>query len=214
MSIYCWDTTLALEPAWTETTLANWLDRNIPHPDIPQSVSSLFIYNAIIYLIEKRGFTIKQLARRKFRLAKALEGKIDQYRQKHRAGAYNALLFGPQSAAVEVSPALCFTYDEGRYAPNGLYDGNYRFQKHHFRTIGELKSEGEEFECAAFIDRLKEVKSWVRNLEKRQSSFSLPTSTDRFYPDFVAKLHDGRYLVVEYKGEDRWSNDDSNPDYA
>jgi type III restriction enzyme len=28
----------------------------------------------------------------------------------------------------------------------------------------------------------------------------LPTSTDRFYPDFVAKLQDGRVLVVEYKG--------------
>ncbi|MBK9210791.1 MAG: hypothetical protein IPL71_21930 [Anaerolineales bacterium] len=24
--------------------------------------------------------------------------------------------------------------------------------------------------------------------------------TDRFYPDFVCKLKDGRYLVVEYKG--------------
>ena len=25
--------------------------------------------------------------------------------------------------------------------------------------------------------------------------------TDRFYPDFVAMLQDGRSLVVEYKGE-------------
>ena len=29
----------------------------------------------------------------------------------------------------------------------------------------------------------------------------LPTSTDLFYPDFVAELRDGRILVVEYKGE-------------
>lgn len=27
-----------------------------------------------------------------------------------------------------------------------------------------------------------------------------PTATDRFYPDFVAQLTDGRLLVVEYKG--------------
>jgi len=52
--------------------------------------------------------------------------------------------------------------------------------------------------------------TWVRNLERRtDSSFWLQTSTDRFYPDFVAELQDGRILVVEYKGEDRWSNDDS-----
>ena len=33
-----------------------------------------------------------------------------------------------------------------------------------------------------------------------QNSFWLPTATDKFYPDFVALLDDGRLLVVEYKG--------------
>jgi type III restriction enzyme len=41
------------------------------------------------------------------------------------------------------------------------------------------------------------------------SSFWLQTPSDRFYPDFVARLSDSRILVVEYKGADRWSNDDS-----
>ena len=42
----------------------------------------------------------------------------------------------------------------------------------------------------------------VRYLERRpRHSFWLPTPQDRFYPDFVAELNDGRYLVVEYKGE-------------
>jgi len=30
-------------------------------------------------------------------------------------------------------------------------------------------------------------------------SFWLQTSTDKFYPDFVCKLKDGRVVVVEYK---------------
>lgn len=60
------------------------------------------------------------------------------------------------------------------------------------------------------LDSLPQVKYWVRNLERRPShSFWLQTSTDKFYPDFVCLLNDGRYLVVEYKGEDRWSNEDS-----
>jgi type III restriction enzyme len=64
-----------------------------------------------------------------------------------------------------------------------------------------LKPEGEEFDCAVEIDRSKAVKVWVRNIAKRQdSSFWLQTSSDRFYPDFVAQLHDGRTLAVEYKG--------------
>jgi len=111
---------------------------------------------------------------------------------------------------LTVEPDCCFTYDEDRYSPNWYYEGGWRFNKHYFRLIGELKSEGEEFECAQFLDSLPQVKHWVRNLERRpESSFWLQTSTDRFYPDFVAELADGRYLVVEYKGEDRWSNDDS-----
>ncbi|HOF09133.1 MAG TPA: hypothetical protein PLV33_03960 [Opitutaceae bacterium] len=54
------------------------------------------------------------------------------------------------------------------------------------------------------------MKWWVRNLDRQPvHSFWLQTSTDRFYPDFVCQLIDGRVLVVEYKGTDRSTNDDS-----
>ncbi len=77
-------------------------------------------------------------------------------------------------------------------------------------AVGELKAEGEEFECAQFIDMLPEVKYWVRNLERQlELSFWLQTSTDKFYPDFVCLLNDGRYLVVEYKGSYIFDNEDS-----
>ncbi|MYA72517.1 hypothetical protein F4Y19_21010 [Candidatus Poribacteria bacterium] len=57
---------------------------------------------------------------------------------------------------------------------------------------------------------MPEVKFWVRNLERKPlHSFWLQTSTDRFYPDFVFRLTDGRYLVVEYKGRQLWSADDA-----
>ena len=45
------------------------------------------------------------------------------------------------------------------------------------------------------------MKYWVRNVSKHPESFWLPTATDKFYPDFVALLNDGRRFVVEYKGE-------------
>jgi type III restriction enzyme len=50
----------------------------------------------------------------------------------------------------------------------------------------------------------------VRNLARfPEFSFWLPTASDRFYPDFVAELEDGRLLVVEYKGEGYKSADDA-----
>ena len=60
------------------------------------------------------------------------------------------------------------------------------------------------------LDAQSGVKTWVRNLALQpESSFWLQTSTDRFYPDFVAETLDGRLLVVEYKGKDYATNDDS-----
>jgi type III restriction enzyme len=198
----------ANEPGWTAAALSNWLDHNIPHPDIPRSQSSLFILNAITALIESRGLTVDQLAKDKFRLMKSLRSKMEQHRAAQRKNSYQALLFGPGAVDIEVSAETCLTYDEDRYAPNSQYEGGYGFQKHIFRAIGELN--GEELECAIFLDQLPEIKRWVRNIERRpDTSFWLQTPSDRFYPDFVAELNDGRILVVEYKGAGRWTDDDS-----
>ncbi len=201
---------LTSEPGWTPAALVNWLDRQIPHPDITQTQSSLFIQNVVTKLIESRGFSLEELARQKFRLRAAVEAKIAEYRSSNERKAYNGLLFGPGASRIEVSPSCVFTFDENRYSPNWWYDGPLQFNKHYFPRPGELKSEGEEFECAVFLDNQPKVWNWVRNLERRpESSFWLPTSSDRFYPDFVALLNDGRILVVESKGEHLWSNDDS-----
>ena len=201
---------LSLEPGWTVASLANWIDRQIPHPDIPQTQTSLFIHKAISGLIEQRDLTIERLAREKFRLRNAIETKIQIHRRSQNLRAYQQCLFGLDSAKIEVNPELCFSFVEEKYAPNWYYEGDFKFRKHYFKAIGELKSEGEELECAIFLDGLSQIKYWVRNLERRRdTSFWLQTATDRFYPDFIAKLQDGRILVVEFKGEHLWSNDDS-----
>jgi type III restriction enzyme len=197
------------ETGWTLPQLAVWLDRRIPHPDIPQSQSGLFMHKVLSSLMEQRNLGIEHLARHKFRLAKSIETKIDSLRSGHNRSAFDALLLNPDTP-WEVGPELCLTFDADAYAPNWYYDGNYRFTKHLYPLIGELKSDGEEFQCAVHLDTSERVEVWVRNLERRpESSFWLQTSTDRFYPDFVARLTDGRILVVEYKGADRWSTDDS-----
>ena len=84
------------------------------------------------------------------------------------------------------------------------YRGRYKFSKHYLgaNNVPSFDGgvDGEEFQCAKAIDTNKNVKYWIRNVAKHPNSFWLPTSTDKFYPDFVAMLNDGRILVVEYKG--------------
>lgn len=87
------------------------------------------------------------------------------------------------------------------------YRGTFKFKKH-FMGVDEVpafdgKDGGEEVQCALTIDTMPEVKYWTRNVSRHTNSFFLPTSTDKFYPDFVAVLNDERLLVIEYKGKDR-----------
>ncbi len=188
--------------------LTNWLDRQISHPDVTRHGINALHPPHLTDLLESRGLTIERLAQQKFRLRTALANKINCHRRSQAVKAYNRMLFSPD-VELEVTPELYFDYSD-RYSANWYYEGSYKFRKHFYPLVGELKSEGEEFDCAVLLDELPAVKWWVRNLERRADcSFSLPTLTDRFYPDFVALLTDGRILVVEYKGEHLWSNDDS-----
>ena len=198
------------EPGWTVASLAVWLDAHIPHPDLTQADVRLFIHKAIEALIARTGGSVEQMAREKYRLRKALERKIAAYRATQYREAYQQALFG-DGAAIEVVPDVALAMgDPTRYAPNSLYEGAYRFRKHLFPLVGEMKDTGEEQVCAIFLDQHELVVTWVRNIANRPaSSFWLQTSTDRFYPDFVGELTDGRVFALEYKGADRWSDDDS-----
>jgi type III restriction enzyme len=194
---------------WTEGGLVRWLDHTIHHPDITPMDAQLFLVKLVRKLIDGRGLSLEFLVRDMFRLRQAVERKIDAHRIAAKTKAFQLVMDVAHRPELSVSPERCFTYDARKY-PNGPVCERWReFRKHLFPRAGEMN--GEEFDCAKYIDgELEDVQCWVRNVERRPGeSFWLQTSTDKFYPDFVCRLTDGRILVVEYKGEDRWSNDDS-----
>jgi type III restriction enzyme len=197
------------ERGWTLPALVNWLDRQIPHLDLTRTQCSLFINRVVAQLMESRNLTVEQLAAERIRLRAAVALSIDEIRQKQRKRGFQHMLFDG-GGEIEVSPNLCFSFPPtpDRYPANAIYQGPLRLPKHYYPRIADMN--GEEAECASCIAELDEVEYWVRNIERREeTSFWLQTSTDKFYPDFVAKLKDGHILVVEYKGEYLWSNDDS-----
>ena len=191
----------------SEAELTIWLDQNIPHPDITQTESSLFIGKMIRLLVENRGFSFEELILNRWRLRDAAEQAISHHRRQVIEQEYQRMLLPEFETPIEVDPTFCFLFDSAKYPATRFYEGPVRFNNHYYLYPGQMN--GEETECAALIDGLEEVEYWVRNLDREDYSFWLPTSTDKFYPDFVVQLKDGRILVVEYKGADRWSDDDS-----
>jgi type III restriction enzyme len=167
----------------------------------PLELLQEFLRRTVAHLTETRKIGLDTLVRGKFVLAKTLREKIAACRQQAYEHRYQETLFGPR-AAVETSYRFTFDFPKDQYPARWPYKGSYKFGKSYYPFVGELESTGEEFECARLIDGLQDVKHWVRNLAIQSTfSFWLPTSTDRFYPDFVVELTDGRILVVEYKGE-------------
>lgn len=193
---------------WDKVQLVSWLERNIPDDSILPDEKAAFLDKSITWLMEKRGFTLQELVYSKFRLRAALETKIKEAKRQAMGKIHQALLF---NSKVFASDGCCeMVFEQGRYAYDRPYRGFVDLPKHFFPEIGNLGAEGEEFDCAVFLaTELEDIKYWVRNVERKPTSFSLQTATDRFYPDFICKLEDGRILAVEYKNSRDWELPDN-----
>lgn len=200
------------ERGWTKNALINWLDRRLPRShrlDITPTSTRLFISKALDEIETRMGLGIEGLARAKYPIVEALLRTIAIHRDVRQATAFEKVLFPQSGVDFKTDSEVALVFTENNYGYNKPYKGGTIFKKHLFRVIGDLESAGEEFDCAVHIERLPQVKSWVRNTVKQPHSFWLQTSSDKFYPDFVALLEDGRYLVVEYKGSHISSADDA-----
>lgn len=146
-------------------------------------------------------------------LAAKLRQRIAEQREAARGAMRQAALFD-ESAAPTVSPHGTVRFDASTYRDVALMPlGRVRFHKHLLGNDAvpafDGDEGGEEFTCAQALDAMEEVEVWLRNIPRHPDSFSLPLLSGNFYPDFVAKLKDGRLFVVEYKGADRATNEDT-----
>jgi type III restriction enzyme len=188
-----------LEEAWTEASFLQWLERNLPEATVTRQDKSVWLRQGLAYLKETRNLTVQELAYRKFRLRAAFEQRLKDAKHEAERTVHQQMLLEHDLFGTREDCALIF--ELSRYVYDEPYRGPIALNRHFFPVIGNLRPDGEEFECAHYLaNECAAVETWVRNVEKKPGAFSLQTSGDRFYPDFLAKLKDGRLLAVEYKG--------------
>ena len=200
----------------SEADLVGWLDQEVRDPSIRQPVLREWLHRAVRGLLNERGFSLAQLLKGQFVLRRKLIEQLQSAKeQAAKQGFQQALFGGGLEIVCDDGPDHGFTYpaDMALYPAHAYFRADtMRFRKHYYPVPGDLqwKTAGgaltEEFLCAQQIELLDEIEFWVRNLA-HASQFWMPTSRGRTYPDFVARLKDGRLLVVEYKGGDRFSAD-------
>jgi type III restriction enzyme len=189
---------LALDDAtdWDAAALSRWLDRTTRQRDVAQPIFLEYCRRVVEGVAER--IPLAQLVRGKYALRRAIVARVAQLR--HEAGAR-----GVQLLLGDIAPVLAlgdngFSFSKAGYDPRTPYTGPWRPRKHLFSQVGDLKHGGEEWMAAVQIDDHPAIHRWVRNVDRTTWSYALPTSSDQFYPDFVAELTDGRKLIIEYKG--------------
>ena len=188
---------------WNPEGLVRWLTGQTREIDIHPQELLKWLSDMVHHLMQNRDIAISALMRCKFIIARKAREKIAAARRAERERVYQRHLFEP-GAKPGISFDQAFLFKEGMYVGQPRYRGHWRPNKC-FLPFEQMPAfdgaeDGEEFQCAQAIDELPDLKHWVRNVARHPRSFWLPTASDKFYPDFVAEMEDGRLLVIEYKG--------------
>jgi len=194
----------------SEAKLAGWLCANLIDQYTDQASLMAFIASWLGTLTSNADFPLAKANRLKFVLRTMLGKRLQAMRKEAKLTAWQQTLFGDDAATrVRVGEGFEFEFHPDAYSPGRVSPRSNEFQYHYYPQVGDFDSE-EEFLCALKLDQLCAkgvLQFWVRNLVRKGSaSFFLQKATDRFYPDFLAKLADGRILAVEYKGDGYWTN--------
>lgn len=187
-----------------EVSLVQWLERQCRSADVSQDELRTWIAALVADLLATRGLAVRTLIDWQYQIAARIRWKLGEIRAAERRTARQAALFD-EGAAPRVSTSASIRFDDTTYRTVPTHStGAFRFRKHLLgpdrAPLIDGSPAGEEFQCAWSIDALDEVAVWVRNVARHPDSFWLPLVEGRFYPDFVARLADGRIFVVEYKG--------------
>lgn len=182
-------------------------DKKIKADDLPYEEVVEYL-RRVLETLQQKGALLADLVRYRFVLSKKLNEHIASCRDQAYERGVETILF-QEGHSIRVTPDVAMAFQPNRYPAKSFYRGTVHFNKHFYATIGDLDSK-EEVWCAQCIDSNPHVVTWVRNIPKDiKNSFWLPTHKGNFYPDFVAKLDDGRVAAIEYKGEHLVTADDA-----
>lgn len=190
---------------WEEIDLILWLDGKVRQINVKQEVMVPWIVAAIAPL-KSKGYSLGQLVRGRFIIARRLLELLVEAKDKRGGQAYQKIFDLPE---VVVDPKVVFNFDNLAYPMRWACPAPMEWKKHFYAVPGDLpylredKKLAEEYLCALAIERCPDIDVWVRNLA-HPTQFRLPIATGFTYPDFVARLKDGRIFVIEYKGADRY----------
>lgn len=148
------------------------------------------------------------LHRARYQVRDHIRARLDDHYLRWTNERYERIKTGAESEAdgrrLVSDPNVAYAVPTEESLPVSLCGTSYR--KSVSKYPGKLNKEESEF--ATDLDGLTNVRCWYRNPDK--GGFCLQGyRKPKFNPDFVAFTESGKVAALEYKGEDRISNEDT-----
>jgi restriction endonuclease len=169
--------------------VANWLKRNVRNIAISADEMNQYIDLTLKDL--SKTFSIQELSLNRFRLKEAIQNEVFSIIEVYAKNTFDKLL---KTGNIDTKTA--YYSPEKEMLLTRL--SSEHFQRHLFVRAGYMNTE--ETDVAMRLDVMGNIVWWYRSREKLDF-YLQGWKAGKFYPDFIVKTKKGIYVVIEYKGE-------------
>lgn len=190
-----------LDGEHSQDELVTWLDKKLRFPMITPEDKNSFIEKVINNQIKKHKRSLPELSVNRYLLADRLSVVIGEVLEKHTKKVFADLI-----SKKKISVGLFEEYPSTIALKSPVPKV---FNKNLYERIDSINGEERVFVERIDLGALDNIEFWVRNREKVDPFFIQGWKKGKFYPDFVAVTSKGTIVALEWKGEDRISNEDT-----
>lgn len=179
--------------------LVEWLDKKLRFAVLERTDKVAFVEKVLDFLLKKH--TLSELSINRYVLVGKLSELINLRLEEHAQKKFEAAL---RKKNVGVTAGTAFP--ETIFLKQPI---KREFNKNLYERIDPMNGEETEFVERLDLDKLPNIEFWVRNREKVDPFYIQGWRKGKFYPDFIVSTKKGNIVALEWKGEDRVSNDDT-----
>ena len=185
--------------SFTEPELVQWLDGKLRFPMVSKPDKVEFLRKAIKHQL--KSYSLSELAINRFVLLDVLSRVIQE-----RIEFYTKTAFDKQLKSNSITLHSFESFPDQITLKQEV---GKEFNRNYYEKIDKLNKEELLLVQRLDLDTIPNLKYWVRNREKLDPFYLQGWKKGKFYPDFIAVTKKGIICALEWKGEDRISNDDT-----
>ncbi len=184
---------------FSEDELIQWIDKKLRFKELDKSDKVKFIKKVVQEQLKKRS--LSDLSVNRYIFASKLSDLAKEIMQNYTKKKFDNLLEKGEIKAKGINEF-----------PDKIIlksSPTQEWNKSYYNALDGLNKEETRFIQRLDLDGMPNIKYWVRSREKKDPFYIQGWKKNKFYPDFIAITKKGNIVALEWKGEDRMSNEDT-----